>query len=62
MKIITTDNFNREGHNEGLVAENVPEYWAHKILAHLRTAYTSEHGELWFEVVPDEHKLYKFEP
>jgi hypothetical protein len=59
MKIVGTDNFNRETVDEFLLCENVKnEYLAEKIC----DALNSEDSDWFFVIRPDDAPLYKWEP
>jgi hypothetical protein len=61
MKLIWTDNFNRETVSEHLVADHVRE--AEKlILLNALRATCSANGPDWYKLVEDDYELYKFEP
>jgi len=63
MKIIATDNQNRDGVDDLLVAENVDDRWAIIIADALnKSLCTSNQSSKFFRAVEDDHKLYKFEP
>jgi len=62
MKIVQTDNFDRENVSETLIAENVPEFYAKLILEFLIDKHTSERGLNYYKIVEDDYKLYVFEP
>ena len=57
MKIIRTDNFNRDHVSDGLIAENVNEFFA-KLIVKLLNKYTGMNSQDYFKAVPDDHKLY----
>jgi hypothetical protein len=63
MKLITTDNFDREGPegNDKLIAENVSLYWGTKIVK-LLNQNTPKDGSDYFRVVEDDYKLKEFQP
>ena len=61
MKIIRVDNFDKDFISDGLIAENVNEFFA-KLIAKLLNKYTGVNSQDYFKAVPDDHKLYKFEP
>ena len=61
MKIIWTDNFNRETVSEKLVAAMVRKHEAPIILKALQA--TCSHGsDSWYKLVEDDYVLYAFEP
>ena len=62
MKIIGMDNFNREHISDILIAENVSDYWAQRIVKHLNEKYDGEHSPHFFKTITDHEKPYKFEP
>lgn len=64
MKIISRDNFDREGPagDECIVAENVPSFYANHIAFALNEKFSGETASCFFAVVKDDHKLKKFEP
>jgi hypothetical protein len=61
MKIICVDNYDREYYDDVLIAENVHDYYGEIIVNLLNNR---EHGDSddFFKLVPDEYKLFKFEP
>lgn len=61
MKIIGVSNLDEDIVSDILIAENVPAYWGERIVALLREKM---HGEETYiaQLVPDDHKLYKWEP
>jgi len=60
VKIIGIDNFDRDNVSDILIAENVNEYYGKIIIKFLQECCTSQ--DLYFpRLVPDDHKLYKFE-
>lgn len=61
MKIIRKDNFNRDDHSESVVAENVTEYYAKRIVK-LLNKETGPDSSDFFKVEPDNYKPYVFEP
>lgn len=62
MKIIQSDNFNRDEVSEQLIAENVPEFWAEKIAKLLNEKYSGDGSSFYCSVKPDDHQLYTWEP
>ncbi len=62
MKIIRVDNMNREHISDSLVAENVNEWYAKKIIEFLNKRFSGDYAPDYFRAVPDDHKLYEFEP
>jgi hypothetical protein len=61
MKIICTDNFDRETENDSLVCENVNEDMGNKIVS-LLLSEEHEHSPNFYKLVPDDYKLYVWEP
>ena len=61
MKIIRVDNFNRDYISDGLIAENVNEFFA-KLIVKLLNKYTGMNSQDYFRAVSDDHKLYVYDP
>lgn len=63
MKIIGVDNYAREDKSDGLVAENVSEFHG-KIMVEALNAKLcrGDSDPIFYKLVPDDHKLYTFEP
>jgi hypothetical protein len=62
MKIIAKDNFDRDHVSETLVAENVPSYYAPAIAGFLNERFSGNNAPNFYVAVPDNHKLYIWEP
>jgi hypothetical protein len=63
MKIIATDNLNRENVSESVVAENVSEYYAPIIVTALNEKLcTSDYASSFYVARPDNYTPYTFEP
>jgi hypothetical protein len=62
MKIIQVDNFDREIVSDILIAENVPEHFAELIVTYLNNTLSGPCSLDYYKRVPDDYKLYKFEP
>lgn len=62
MKIIAVDNFDRENVSDRLIVENLDEVSAKYICKALQAHYGGDHSSVFFKVVENDHKLYKFEP
>lgn len=62
MKIICIDNFDRESVSDTLIAENVDEYWAPKIVEIMNRTFGGEDSPNYFISVEDDHKLYVYKP
>lgn len=61
MKLICKDNFNRETISDSIIAENVDEYWAAEIKSALNDRL-GENSPVFIDAVPEDYKLYKYEP
>lgn len=61
MKIIWTDGLNRDHVNDNLIAEGITNEEYGDIMLKALRASRPYHSE-WFLIVPDDHKLKKFEP
>lgn len=62
LKIIQIDNFNRDNVSDSLVAENVPKFYARDIAEFLNEKYSGDTSSYFYEIRPDDYKLYTFEP
>jgi len=62
MKIIIVDNFNNESVSDKLVAENVPDIWAKRIVELLNDKYSGGFSSFYAKVVADDYELYEFTP
>ena len=62
MKIIRTDNFDRESVSEYVVAENLSPFWGETILRVMIENLTSDNEPDWFKLVEDDYQLYEFDP
>ena len=62
MKIVLASNFNEEMYNESLVAENIRSEVHGAIMVEALNKTLDENSRGYFKFVPDEYKLYKFEP
>ena len=62
MKVIKKDNYDREHISDTLVAENVSEYFAKEIVDLLNGRFSGDSAEDYFAAVPDDHKLYEYDP
>lgn len=62
MKIVQRDNFDRENISESLIAENVPLFWAEKIVTFLNDEFSGPESPFYCAAKPDDYKLYVFEP
>lgn len=64
MKIIASDNFDREIYDDILIAENITNMEAGQVMVDaLNYKYCNHDNAAWFyRLVPDDHKLFVFEP
>ena len=62
MKIINTDNFNREDHSDSLVCENVSECYGEIIVNALNSKLSGNASPNYYRLVPDNYELYEFKP
>lgn len=60
MKIILTDNFNRDCISDKLIAENVIPHYAYLIVNKLNHDLHSD-SPYFYKAVENEYKLYKYE-
>jgi hypothetical protein len=61
MKIIARDNRDRDYISDKLIAENLSQKDAETVLDALNKG-ASDSSDWFFEIVPDDHKLYKYSP
>jgi len=61
MKIVATDNFDRETVDDVLVCENVNAHYGDVIVEALN-ARIGDYGPWFYKVVPDDYQLRSFEP
>jgi len=61
MKIIKKDNFDRENVSDVLVCENCPIGYA-TLIADLLNNRAGEDSPDYYKAVPDDYKLYRYEP
>ena len=62
MKIIATDNFDRDPVPDVLVAENVSEFYAPPLVKFLNDTFSGLDAPRFFKAKPDDYKLYEWEP
>lgn len=63
MKIISVDNFNRETVSDILVCENIEaKQYGDCMVKALNDKFSGEDASRYYRLVPNDHKLYKFEP
>ena len=61
MKIICVDNFGNRAVPDTLIAENVSENYGKFIVTCLKGPHSGNSSILFFKLVDDDYKLYKFE-
>lgn len=61
MKIIAIDNFARQTVSDIVVATNVNEYYANLIVK-LLNDHEGDNSPWYYKAVPDDYRLYVFEP
>ena len=61
MKIVATDNFDRENIDERLMEEGLDSDQADKLCAEMNNALDAPIND-WYVVVPDDHVLYEWSP
>lgn len=61
MKIIIKSNFDNESVNDRLVCDNVNSFFGNEIVGFLNS-FVTEYSTYYYELVPDDYKLYCFEP
>ena len=62
MKIIAVSNFDDEMVSDILIAENVSEDWAKRIVKLMNTHWSTETDRYYYQCVIDEYRLHTFEP
>lgn len=65
MKIISCDNFDREGAigDEHLVADNIANATQAVVMCEaLNARFSGDHAQRYYRVVPDSHVLKEFKP
>lgn len=62
MKIVRTDNFNRETISEGLVAENIQSVREAEIMLKALRAEVKDNDQNWYKLEEDDYDLYRWEP
>ena len=62
MKIIITDNFDRESEDDHLLCDSVSEYYGKLIVEFLIDSHCSDYSPNFYKLVEDDYKLYTFEP
>ena len=58
MKIVHTDNFDRELYPETIICENVPKYYAQFITDSLNKKYCVGDSDFWAKAVEDDYILF----
>ncbi len=61
MKVIASDNFNRDNVSDFLVCGNVCEYYGNLIVKFLNDR-EGEYSPYFYSLVSDDHELYIWEP
>ena len=59
-KIIGIDNYDREIVNDELICENISEYYGKIFVDNLNAM--EKDGPTFYKLVPDDYKLFKYEP
>jgi hypothetical protein len=62
MKIICVDNFDHEIVSDYLVCENINMYYGECVVEYLNNKFSGEHLSSFYRLVPDNYKLFVFEP
>lgn len=62
MKIIAADNFDRDHVADELIAENVPIFYAQKIVDYLNIRFSGDNAQRIYKVVLPDYKLHTVEP
>jgi hypothetical protein len=61
MKIIQVDNLQRDIVDDVLVCENINESYGETIVNVLNHKYSGEHSPVFYRLVEDDYKLYKYD-
>lgn len=62
MKIIGVSNFNEEGINDIIVAENVTKIFIDSIVSFLNNEFSGNTKIYYFKKVEDDYNLYTYDP
>lgn len=62
MKIIVVDNFGRENVSDKLVCTNVSQFHGEIMVKGLNDRLSGNSSVVFYKLVPNDYKLYKFEP
>lgn len=62
MKIIQTDNFDRDYISDRLIAENVNEHFGKFLTKALNEKYGGSDSPEYYKLVPDDYKLHIWKP
>jgi len=62
MKIICTDNFDRESVSDRLVCSNVSEYYGRFIVDSLNDKFSGNESFNFYRLVDNDYELYRWEP
>jgi hypothetical protein len=60
MKIIRKDNFNRDTESDKLVCENINNSYGKRLVDYMNNQMAG--FDIFYELVEDDYKLYKWEP
>jgi hypothetical protein len=61
VKIIAVSNFDDETVSDSTVCENVGN-WYGPLIVDLLNNHSGERGPRFYKLVPDDHKLYEYDP
>jgi hypothetical protein len=62
FKIIGVSNFDNETVSDTLVCEGMTQYWAKAIFNDCVGKLNTEYDYYFYKIVPQDYKLYKWEP
>jgi len=62
MKIVGRSNYDKETVSDVLIAENVGEFYGERIVSFLNGKYSGDNDPYFFFLMPDDYKLYMYEP
>ena len=62
MKIIVVDNFGRESISDKLVCTNVSKYYGEIIVKALNVQLSGDYADVFYKLVQNDYKLYRFKP
>lgn len=61
MKIIATDNFDREMYSDQLICENISKAYGIKFV-HLLNKEVTDNSQWYYKLVEDDYKLFVYDP